>query len=115
MNLEADGTMSGVDGIRLMLLVFAMVGYAGAGAALAVGRHRLVSEGERDLGLAGIGFMFLTFGALCTIAASGIAGVLAFGGITVWGSYLIMAQRLGMFEIEVRPRPSTERETTPQR
>lgn len=107
--------MAGVDGIRLMLLVFAMVGYAGAGAALAVGRQRLLHEGERDLGLAGIGLMFGTFGALCTIAASGLAGVLAFGGITVWGSYLFMGQRLGMFEIEVRSRPSTERETTPHR
>lgn len=107
--------MEGVDGIRLMLLVFALVGYAGTGAALAVGRHRLMTEGERDLGLAGIGLMFGTFGALCTIAASGLVGVLAFGGITVFGTYLYMGQRLGMFEIEVRPSPSTRRETTPHR
>lgn len=107
--------MAGVDGIRLMLLVFAMVGYAGAGAALAVGRHRLMAEGERDPGLAAIGLMFGAFGALCTIAASGFIGVLAFGGITVWGTYVYMGQRLGMFEIEVRSTRSTERETTPHR
>jgi hypothetical protein len=107
--------MTGVDGIRLMLLVFSAVGFAGAGAALAVGRHRIVTEGERDLGLAGIGLMFLAFGALCTAAASGISGVLAFGGITVWASYVLMAQRLGLFEVEVGGRPAREWETTHHR
>ena len=85
-----------------MLLVFALVGFAGGGAALAVARYRLTAEGERDLGLAGIALMFLTFGALCTIAASGFFGVIAFGGVAVWASYLLMARRLGMFRIEAR-------------
>lgn len=104
--------MAGLQGMRLMLLVFALVGFAGAGAALAVVRHRLMEEGERDVGLTGVALMFLTFGALCTMAASSLFGVLAFGGVVVWASYLLMARRLGLFQIEVRPRPSTEWETT---
>lgn len=95
-----------------MLLVFALVGFAGAGAAFAVARYRFMTDGERDLGLGGISLMFLAFGALCTTAASGLFGVLAFGGVTVWASYLLMARRLGLLEIEVKPRPSAEREAT---
>jgi formate hydrogenlyase subunit 3/multisubunit Na+/H+ antiporter MnhD subunit len=99
-----------VHGMRFMLLVFAMVGFAAAGAALAVTRHRLLGDGERDLGLAAIAAMFLLFGTLCTIAASGIFGVLAFGGVVTWGSYLLMGQRLGLFSIETRPGPPPELE-----
>ena len=95
-----------------MLLVFALIGFAGAGAALAVLRQRWVVDGERDIGLAGIALMFTAFGALCTIAASGLFGVLAFGGLTVWASYLLMARRLGLFEIEVRTHRATTRKTT---
>lgn len=95
-----------------MLLVFALIGFSGAGAAFAVARHRLMAEGEQDLGLHGIALMFLAFGALCTIAASGLFGVLAFGGVTAWASYLLMARRLGLFQIEVRRRSAAEREAT---
>ena len=101
-----------LQGMRIMLLVFALVGFAGAGAALAVARHRFMFEGERDLGLGGIALMFLTFGALCTIAASSLFGVLAFGGVAVWGSYLLMARRLGLFRIEARQMPPKERKST---
>lgn len=103
-----------LQGMRLMLLLFALVGFAGAGAALAVARYRFVSERERDLGLLGIAAMFLVFGALCTLAASSLFGVLAFGGVASWASYLIMAQRLGLFTIEARsaPPPPPEREPT---
>ena len=106
-----------LQGMRFMLLLFALVGFAGAGAALAIARHRFISEGERDLGLGGIAAMFLIFGALCTLAASGLFGVLAFGGVAVWASYVIMAQRLGLFTIETRstPRPPPEREPTGNR
>lgn len=104
--------MAGLQGMRLMLLLFALVGFAGAGAALAVARHRLMSEGERDLGLAGIALMFMAFGALCTVAASGLFGVIAFGAVSVWASYLLMARRLGLLEIDVRSRAASERERT---
>ena len=83
---------------------------------MAVARFRYVTEGERDLGLGGIAGMFLIFGILCTLAASGILGVLAYGGVTVWASYLLMAQRLGLFTIETRPAPPPpEREPTEHR
>ena len=104
--------MGTLQGMRLMLLVFALVGFAGAGAALAVARYRLLSEGERDLGLGGIALMFLIFGALCTTAASGLFGVLAFGGVAVWASYLLMARRLGLFHIEARADRAAEPEHT---
>lgn len=96
--------------MRFILLAFAMVGFAAAGAALAVTRNRLMGEGERDFGLGAIAAMFLLFGTLCTVAASGVFGVLAFGGVVTWASYLIMAQRLGLFSIETRPGPPPERE-----
>ncbi|HSH46633.1 MAG TPA: hypothetical protein VK966_12385 [Longimicrobiales bacterium] len=104
-----------VQGMRLILLLFALVGFAGAGAALAMARYRWNTEAERDLGLMGVTAMFLLFGTLCTLAASGLAGVLAFGGVVVGGSYLIMAQRIGLFSIEVRTAPPAERETTEHR
>lgn len=104
--------MVGLQGMRLMLLVFALVGFAGAGAAFAVVRYRLLEEGERDVGLSGIAIMFLTFGALCTAAAGSLFGVVAFGGVIVWASYLLMARRLDLFQIEVRPLPPAEWETT---
>ncbi len=98
--------------MRLMLLVFALIGFTGAGAAYAVARHRLLTDGERDVGLYGIAVLFMAFAALCTVAASGLTGVLAFGGVTAWAAYLLMARRLGLLQIEVRPRPASEPETT---
>jgi hypothetical protein len=62
-----------VHGMRLMLLMFAAVGFAASGAALAVARYRLLGDGERDYGLGAIALMFGLFAALCTIAASGQA------------------------------------------
>jgi hypothetical protein len=104
-----------VHGMRLMLLLFAMVGFGAAGAALAASRYRLLGTGERDYGLLAMAAMFMTFGSLCTIAASGLFGVLAFGGVVVWASYLLMGQRLGLFSIEVRPSPPSEIEATEHR
>ena len=91
-----------LQGVRFLLLLFALVGFAGAGSALAMARYRGRTEGERDIGLLGIAAMFITFGVLCTLAASGIFGVLAFGGVVLWGSYLLAAQRVGLFRIEAR-------------
>ncbi len=104
-----------VHGMRLMLLIFALGGFAAAGAALAVARYRLVSDGERDYGLGAIACMFILFGAMCTIAASGFFGVLAFGGVVTWASYLLMGQRVGLFIIETRPSPPSELEPTEHR
>ena len=66
--------------LRMVLLVFALIGFCGAGASLAVGRYRQLMDGERDLGMLGVACMLLVFGALCTVVGSGVMGVIAFGG-----------------------------------
>lgn len=101
-----------VHGLRMVLLVFALVGYAGGGASLAVARFRLIGTGERDIGLMGIAAMLITFGALCTLAASGFWGIPAFGGVVVWAAYLVMGQHIGLFSIEATSITAVEREPT---
>jgi hypothetical protein len=101
-----------VYGMRMMLLIFAMIGFSAAGAALAVTRHRVLVEDERDYGLTAIAVMFALFGTLCTTAASGIFGVLAFGFVVAWASYLLMGQRLGLFSIQTSHTPPPELEPT---
>jgi hypothetical protein len=100
------------QGLRFVLLIFALVGFAGAGASLAVARYRKLADGERDLGMMGVAVMLFIFGALCTLIGAGFAGVFAFGGVVVWASYLFMAQRLGIFRIEAGGPPSAEEEAT---
>jgi hypothetical protein len=107
--------MMTMQGMRVMLLIFALVGFAGAGAALAVARYRFLGAGERDLGLGGIAAMFLVFGTLCTVAASGLFGVLAFGGVVIGASYVLMARRLGLFRIEAHSTPAVPRRPTGHR
>jgi hypothetical protein len=104
-----------VHGIRLMLLLFAAVGFGAAGAALAVARYRLLGDGEHDYGLAAIAFLLGLFATLCTVAAGGLAGILAFGGVIVWASYLLTGQRLGLFTIETHSATAAELEPTEQR
>lgn len=98
-------------GLQLILLVFAFVAFGGAGASFAVARFRRFSEGERDLGMAGVAVMLLLFGALCTIVGVGLSGVLAFGSVVLLTGYVLMAQHIGLFRIESArpPRPEEER------
>jgi threonine/homoserine efflux transporter RhtA len=99
--------------LQLVLLLFALVGYAGSGASLAVLRQRRVTDGEYDVGMAGIAGMLFVFGALCTMVGVGPVGVLAFGGVVLWASYVIVAQRLGVFSVEVASSaPPVEEEPT---
>lgn len=87
-------------GLHMVLLGFALVGFAGAGAALAVARSRYLNDGHRDAGMTGVALMLLVFGSLCTALGSGIAGVLAFGTLCAGIGYTTTAQRLGLFRIE---------------
>jgi hypothetical protein len=87
-------------GLSLMLLLFALIGFAGAGAALAVARQRYVADLERDAGMLGVAAMLLAFAVLCAMVASGFMGVIAFGGVSTWVSYAVTAQRIGLFQIE---------------
>ena len=73
------------QGLQLVLLFFALFGYAGAGASLAVARYRRLSDGERDLGMIGVAVMLLLFGALCTLVGVGASGIPAFGGVILSG------------------------------
>ncbi|HEX7052208.1 MAG TPA: hypothetical protein VF188_18510 [Longimicrobiales bacterium] len=102
------------EGLRLLLLLFALIGFGGAGASLAVARYRRLEDGARDLGMLGVAGMLLTFGVLCTAVAAGLAGILAFGGVVVWASYALMGQHIGLFRIEVGRPPSAEEEETEQ-
>lgn len=95
-------------GLQLVLLIFAAVGYVGAGVSLAISRQRKLTEGARDLGMVGVAGMLMLFGVLCTIVSVGAIGILAFGAIVLWASYLFMAQRIGLFKIEAGGPPSTE-------
>jgi threonine/homoserine efflux transporter RhtA len=97
-------------GLQIVLLVFAAMGYAGAGISLAVSRQRKLTEGARDLGMLGVAAMLFLFAALCTVVGVGAIGILAFGGVVLWASYLFMAQRIGLFRIESGGPSSTEEE-----
>jgi hypothetical protein len=98
--------------LRLVLLVFAVVAYAGAGSSAAVIRQRHVVDGESDWGMAGVAGLLAAFAALCTALAVGWSGVLAFGGAAMFVSYVLMAQHIGLFKVDVRPEAS---EPTPAR
>jgi hypothetical protein len=93
--------------VKIALLLFAALGFAGVGAAWAVGRARELQEGESDLGMRALAFALALFSVACTMTAAGLSGVLAFGGVVVWVSYVIAAQHIGVFRIEyVKPRES---------
>ena len=84
-----------------MLLIFAGVAFAGAGAALAIMRQRAAEQGERDVGLALVVAMLVLFGALCAILSAGFAAIFGFGGVVMWVAYVMTAHRIGMFRVEV--------------
>ena len=88
-------------GLRVVLLLFAVVGFTGTGASLAVARQRFVNDRESDLGMLAVAAMLFMFAALCTVVAGGLVGVAAFGSVIVWAAYVATAQRIGLFRIEV--------------
>lgn len=86
-------------GLRFILLIFALVGFAGTGASLAIARQRQLSDGERDLGMIGVAGMLFVFGSLCTAVGVGLSGVFAFGGVVLWAAYVMTAERIGLFKV----------------
>ena len=94
--------------VKIALLIFAALGFAGAGAALAVGRLRQLTDGEADFGMRSLAFVLAAFSAICTVSAAGYVGVLAFGGVIVWCSYVLSAQHVGVFTIELFKRRESE-------
>lgn len=96
--------------VRLSLLLIGLVAWVAAGAALATLRFRTHRGQRHDIGLAAVASALLGVGALCSAAASGLVSILAFGGVSVWVSYIITAQRIGLFRLEspVREEPTFE-------
>jgi hypothetical protein len=88
-------------GLEIVLVLFALVGYVGTGASLAVARYRALDDGQVDLGMLGVALMLWMFGAICTAVAVGVYGVLAVGGVSIWGSYVTTARQIGLFSVEV--------------
>lgn len=101
--------------LRFVLLGFAAIGFAGAGASVAVARQRFLAEIEHDIGMLGVAAMLFVFGALCTAVAVGLSGVLAFGAVMLWSSYVLMAQHVGLFRIEILSRVEQERSPEEER
>ena len=94
--------MSGT--ITITLLLFAAVSFAGAGVSLAVGRARELEDFTPDLGMRTVASLLMVFGATCAYLSTGFITILAFGAVIAWVSYVIGAQRIGVFEI-VKWRP----------
>lgn len=92
-------------GLEIVLIAFAIVGYVGSGASLAVARYRTIDEGQLDVGMLGVAAMLLLFAAVCTTVAVGAFGVAALGSISIWTSYVVMARQIGMFAIETPVAP----------
>lgn len=98
------------QGITIMLMVFATVGYAGAGIAYAVARAREIEEAEDDIGMRVVAALLAFFAAVCTFIAAGPSGILAFGGVVAWFSYVVTAQHAGVFWLE-HGRPAADSPT----
>lgn len=88
--------------LGFILLLFATIGFAGAGAALALARSRAL-EADHDLGMFGVAVLLLGFAALCAAVLGGLAAVLAVGSVVTWAGYLFTAQRAGLFEVHCGP------------
>lgn len=86
--------------IVITLMLFGALGFAAAGVSYAVARARELAEAETDLGMRAVTVLLLVFGSVCTLVAIGVTGVFAFGGVISWASYVISAQRVGVFQIQ---------------
>jgi hypothetical protein len=84
----------------MVLLMFALAGFGGAGASVAVVRARYASFGERDAGMLAVATMLFIFGSVCATVQWGLAGMIALGSVSAWVGYVLAAQRLGIFQIE---------------
>lgn len=93
--------------IVFTLMFFAAIGFAGAGVAHAVARARELEEGQSDIGMRAVTLLLFLFGSACALVVAGVSGICAFGGIVSWFSYVVAAQRVGVFQIE-QPRVFAE-------
>lgn len=89
-------------GWRIILVLMSGAFYAGAGAALALGRFRRQTDGELDFSVLGAGVVFF-FASVLVIPAAGFLAVPAFGLVVSWMGYMVSAQRLALFRLETGP------------
>ena len=89
-------------GLAALVLLFGMLAYGGAGACAAVARARAV-EHEREVGMMGVAALLLGFGVLCSVVLGGVAAALAIGAPAAVATYLLTAQRAGLFRLESGP------------
>ena len=100
--------------ITITLLMFAAISFAGAGVACAVGRARELADFTPDLAMRTVASLLMIFGATCAYLSTGFTTILAFGAVIAWVSYVISAQRVGVFEIvKWRPYEDTVEERRP--
>jgi hypothetical protein len=91
---------------RILLLICAGAGFAGAGVAAALRRHRQMHYEEDDQGFAAIAAMLCFAAALSADVAGGWTSIAAILVPIGSASYAFMAQRLGVFRIETgQPSP----------
>ena len=91
--------------VKIALLVFAAAGFAGVGGSLAVARLHELQQGDSDLGMRAVAVVLTFFSGMCLVPVAGYLGVIAVGGVVSWFSYVLCAQRIGMFSIELyKPR-----------
>lgn len=86
--------------VVIMLMLFATVGFAGAGVSYAVARARELADGESDIGMRAVALLLLLFAAFCTFVALSFSAIFAFGGVVTWFSYMVSAQRVGVFWLQ---------------
>ena len=81
------------------LLFFGALGFAGAGMAWAVARARELEDGDTDVGMRVVSLLLCLFAAACSYVAAGLVSIFAFGGVIAWFSYVMAAQRVGVFRL----------------
>lgn len=96
-------------GWQFVLILISGVFYAGAGAAVALGRFRARTEDVLDFSGLGAGVVF-AFASVLILPAAGWLAIPAFGAVVAWVAFVVSAQRLALFRIETgeperRPRP----------
>lgn len=87
---------------------FALVSFTGGGMSLAVVRARSLRQAEPDSATYSLATLLLVCGICSAYMVTGVAGVFALGGVATWYSYVVTAQKLGVFRIE-HGQPRTQR------
>jgi hypothetical protein len=83
-------------------MLFSGAFFAGAGAALALGRFKSTIEETLNLSVLGASVVFF-FASLLLVPSAGVLAVPAYGVVVAWVGYVVAAHRLELFKIETGP------------